>query len=738
MLVTNSPRRLHNPSTPQSSSIAFHPSSTSSSSLPQQLQQSQSSTNSTQTSLPSPPFHPSSRAFFQTVPAATGSPSSPDFSGKQLQNYFETAPTSSSEGAQGVPSFFIDTSSLPISSIDQYMANSFDFQHSAANGYPFQGLPDGADLWSAIGGDNLNAPGVANQMQTLSRGQQHQQASSHRRMPSSASTQTDASQFSSNRSDVSRPRVTELPGRKPENLSHGQRTRQSSTGAHLPTPTQTPTQDSFLSPSSQTYNAMQSPSRRNNASAAAMSTSGPEDMPALTNGRHSFSSVDQRQPATPTATMGGMNATGMQGRRNGEISIPQKPFEIEAWLDGYLHSTDDSDSMPRSLVPKFERTVTDAYNDELYLPTTLPQAQAAANYLATQANPVMNDRLQAANMARSNSSNSSQSRLSPFRPESPWVHNSQLRPNVQKIERPDSQDLSYQTSPQTASEPKTISPKEAMLDYKPEENEIPLFAPSSFASQSSIIVPASAPQPQYSNMNYGSLPASTAPSWQATLQALGNPSYQAYQNYVPSVTNGLPLGVTMGTSYTMPQVAPIERTPDFPAHLTRMESSASEAMPSSSLASMTHESPKPTDSAAHTGTYSCTYHGCVERFTTPQKLQKHKRDAHRKSSNVTPGVGSGMSPSELAERNSQSGPHKCERLNPNTNKPCNAIFSRPYDLTRHEDTIHNIKKIKVRCFMCTEEKTFSRSDALTRHMRVVHPEVDFPGKHRRRGGASSP
>jgi hypothetical protein len=23
---------------------------------------------------------------------------------------------------------------------------------------------------------------------------------------------------------------------------------------------------------------------------------------------------------------------------------------------------------------------------------------------------------------------------------------------------------------------------------------------------------------------------------------------------------------------------------------------------------------------------------------------------------------------------------------------------------------------------------------LTRHMRVVHPEIDFPGKHRRRGG----
>jgi uncharacterized Zn-finger protein len=94
-----------------------------------------------------------------------------------------------------------------------------------------------------------------------------------------------------------------------------------------------------------------------------------------------------------------------------------------------------------------------------------------------------------------------------------------------------------------------------------------------------------------------------------------------------------------------------------------------------------------------------------------------------------------MSAAELMERNSQAGPHKCERINPGTGKPCNAIFSRPYDLTRHEDTIHNIRKQKSRCALCQEEKLFSRSDALTRHMRVVHPEVDFPGKYRRRGGA---
>ncbi|KAF2207280.1 hypothetical protein CERZMDRAFT_51545 [Cercospora zeae-maydis SCOH1-5] len=91
-----------------------------------------------------------------------------------------------------------------------------------------------------------------------------------------------------------------------------------------------------------------------------------------------------------------------------------------------------------------------------------------------------------------------------------------------------------------------------------------------------------------------------------------------------------------------------------------------------------------------------------------------------------------MTSAALLARNSQAGPHKCTRINPSTGKPCNTIFSRPYDLTRHEDTIHNNRKQKVRCPMCREEKTFSRNDALTRHMRVVHPEVESMGKRPRR------
>jgi protein RPN4 len=163
---------------------------------------------------------------------------------------------------------------------------------------------------------------------------------------------------------------------------------------------------------------------------------------------------------------------------------------------------------------------------------------------------------------------------------------------------------------------------------------------------------------------------------------------------------------------------------EFPAALVSMESSGSEFAPGSP------ELKKPAGASADTGTYTCTYHGCTLRFDTPAKLQRHKREGHRNSTTMGSGADEGGMTSAAA-RNSQAGPHKCERINPSTGKPCNTIFSRPYDLTRHEDTIHNARKQKVHCPLCAEEKTFSRNDALTRHLRVVHPEHVELNKRRR-------
>jgi hypothetical protein len=77
------------------------------------------------------------------------------------------------------------------------------------------------------------------------------------------------------------------------------------------------------------------------------------------------------------------------------------------------------------------------------------------------------------------------------------------------------------------------------------------------------------------------------------------------------------------------------------------------------------------------------------------------------------------------EPKNPAGLFKCERIRP-SGKPCNTVFSRPYDLTRHENTTHNARKQKARCQFCTEEITFIRNDALKRHIRAVHPEIKAP------------
>ncbi|RKP32359.1 hypothetical protein METBISCDRAFT_21626 [Metschnikowia bicuspidata] len=61
---------------------------------------------------------------------------------------------------------------------------------------------------------------------------------------------------------------------------------------------------------------------------------------------------------------------------------------------------------------------------------------------------------------------------------------------------------------------------------------------------------------------------------------------------------------------------------------------------------------------------------------------------------------------------------------------CLKQFSRPYDLIRHENTIHATKKKIFRCVICEgrqhggigngTSKTFSRGDALTRHIKMKH------------------
>ncbi|KAK4179997.1 hypothetical protein QBC36DRAFT_343307 [Triangularia setosa] len=389
-------------------------------------------------------------------------------------------------------------------------------------------------------------------------------------------------------------------------------------------------------------------------------------------------------------------------------------------------------------VPKLDRTLTDVYADELYNPDFTITNTSAAQLPISPTNDLFVQRIQAANnqhlTATVNSPVTATSRdRSPFRHGSPHaplpMHDfssmgasqarfgsaQQMREQNKALQdaRAVQQQLSRAASATTP--PTTISPKDAMLEFHESDgdNNFPLF-----------------PQQNTNNFNVDAMTkATTAPS-QPAFNGLSLDTTAMFNSYL---TSALP------TNIQVPQQYPFIARPQ-PRQESAVPSLSNASLNTSRVSSVetgldsVHSPPKrPADVSADGGTYTCTYHGCTMRFETPALLQKHKREGHRQAH----GLNGSRQPSGMTSSlMSQAGPHRCDRINPSTGKPCNTVFSRPYDLTRHEDTIHNARKQKVRCNLCTDEKTFSRADALTRHYRVCHPDVEFPGKQRRRAHAS--
>ncbi|KAL3421953.1 Transcriptional regulator RPN4 [Phlyctema vagabunda] len=422
----------------------------------------------------------------------------------------------------------------------------------------------------------------------------------------------------------------------------------------------------------------------------------------------------------------------------------------------------------RSTMPKLDRTMTDIYQDELYNPsfqiTSAPPARSSQS--TTTLSPAQNDiftqRLQAANNQHINSLSQTPLNI-PSRERSPFRQGSPLAPSAnsfasnmrlgtaqgmreqQKAEndaRVLQQQLERASPVASASTPKTISPKDVDLIYHENEEDagMPLFpkqepqSPQQYrprAQQNARVQEQPELDDASSQHSYASMATSRRESSSYSASSQATPQTAAFTFTAPPN----PAANMRSAPQQYPFVSQARRQPsnlssgneEFPSTLTSMESSSSEYAPEVEIK-------KPARTAADSGTYTCTYHNCTLRFDTPSKLQKHKREGHRQSAAAI----SGAADTEESLRNSQAGPHKCERINPSTGKPCNTIFSRPYDLTRHEDTIHNARKQKIRCNLCTEEKTFSRGDALTRHFRVVHPTEELPGSrsHRRRVGSS--
>ncbi|KAM3471198.1 hypothetical protein MY8738_009425 [Beauveria namnaoensis] len=370
-------------------------------------------------------------------------------------------------------------------------------------------------------------------------------------------------------------------------------------------------------------------------------------------------------------------------------------------------------------VPKLDRTLTDVYGDELYNPSFAITSSSPAHpaNASTTSNHLFSQRLSAANSQHLNAAHSPSSTasrgLSPFQATSPYAP-----PQLQDF------DTSFAThqkighgsneqhpavigahtdtgiEPET---PKTISPRDAMIEFTGVDGEsnFSLFPEGSNGFDFDAYSKAMA---QDTGSNHVHLtPAQESQGNQRNYDDM------SIQNRIPQ---------------QYPFVSRAQENKDItpPPRLGSSGSSVSETRTDAS-------GNRPTRVGAESGTYTCTYHGCTLRFDTPVQLQKHKREGHRQSHNLGGPPDNSLATSIL---NSQAGPHRCDRINPSTGKPCNTIFSRPYDLTRHEDTIHNERKHKVQCDLCTVEKTFSRADALTRHYRVCHPEAELPGKQRRR------
>ena len=398
----------------------------------------------------------------------------------------------------------------------------------------------------------------------------------------------------------------------------------------------------------------------------------------------SVSTMSHNSPATPHTTYEPeYDVKNDYGEKNSAVTDMLEYLRFDS---GYTHA--------------YQQSLQDVFPDQQYAnQMAYPQAQQNMQRLAVNSHRqnMMADRLQAASQdhLRTNSPTSNPRDRSPFRQDSPY---SMPAPT-------------HRPQPTLQKQRTSISPKELMLDeHDIEDHVAPLFAPEQSQSM-------------FANRR-------TPSNLSSFYTAANEPSMQIPQQY-PFVSQSSRQSIQAGMQ---------DATPEFPAHMISMESTADEASePSGSQQSMQRARPqpqmqaaapqpqqtqRPVDTSSDSGTYSCTYHGCNMRFDTPAKLQKHKREGHRQASpSAEP---------NLALRNSQAGPHRCDRINPSTGKSCNSIFSRPYDLTRHEDTIHNARKMKVRCHLCTEEKTFSRNDALTRHMRVVHPDVDWVGKQKRK------
>lgn len=438
-----------------------------------------------------------------------------------------------------------------------------------------------------------------------------------------------------------------------------------------------------------------------------------EELPALSPSRGaasrpSISEIDM--PATPVSPL------SRDGTRCTHTPTNRESLFLLSCLDDYL---------PGYLEPKLSRTISDAVQDELFNPGIAPgTAHSQSTHLP--------DNSQLPTLFQQAQSQHAMARTTPVKPvlgirnHSPFRANSPFHParTHQEIGSPPTRNTAflnsatYNTSARARREkdieceaqalrermkkdyeemqqtPKTISPKDAYLEYnEPEGNGVQgsLFSGSQTTYTDTTDVKSESDHGSYHGSAHGDDETvydsmSTSRRESDVSMDYGMPTYNNAQQF------GHHLSVPYGWDESSSQ-----------------ESSGTSRPSDDSYGYAAANLHRPEYTMANDGAYSCTVHGCSQRFSTASKMSKHRREAHRHS---TP-MGRDAPTKSLLQ-----GPSRCARINPTTGKPCNTIFSRPYDLTRHEDTIHNTARQKVRCELCNDDKTFSRQDALTRHKKV--------------------
>lgn len=429
-------------------------------------------------------------------------------------------------------------------------------------------------------------------------------------------------------------------------------------------------------------------------------------------------------------------------RNNPNMSTSSRPSISDDMPTTPVHSPRHRDSSCAAIqhnrnIPKLARTVSDAVQDELFNPGIAPGTahtqndrqsetnrasqfpslfqQAQSQHTMARASPVAKPQ-----MIRDHSPFRANSPFHPARTQDPTQSPTRAttflpvggyptaRARREREKEREAEALKVQMKKEyeeMRQDPKTISPKDAYIEYNEPENGI---RASLFSSQQDDVYS------QHSASNGDALSSNGSYNGSVnddedikTENSYGSMAASRRESDV-TMDYGAPMfSANSSQQYNQQNIgAPTYRWSS--GHFSQESNDDKEYDYDSALSP---NSQRPEDTKANSGAYSCTVHGCTQRFSTANKMSKHRREVHRHGTPMN---------RDAAVRWQHQGPHKCARINPTTGKPCNTIFSRPYDLTRHEDTIHNTAREKVRCEICNDEKTFSRHDALTRHKKVKH------------------